>query len=281
MITSIRVIRFLATVIFSLGSIKSTVDIQGIIYKPNTIRYDINSNILCDNVDPNTASFPNCNQYSDSSWACCYLTSSARGLFFKKDNETDGTFKYSPGLFFQKTLCVPIQTQSTPYPKLMDIAGLVYNVQCPDPIPGLKYDNSNSTFPRGTRCGPRRAYSYYDCKEFSLQDNSCCIATLKIDSDFEIDSCFFYGTLYNSTRWKNVQAQMRNTSFVKSYLNKDGSFVNQTALSNDTRTYFEDYVSNVYKLNQIGYADINCIGSRIDIKLILLFIIFSIFFNLL
>lgn len=240
-----------------------------------------NGNVLCDSVLPNNANFETCNQYSDSVNTCCYLSTTSRLI-------KSGTFTYNTT--FSSQQCAPLPASSSPYPQLLEIAGLVYNVKCPTPISGIFYDQNNSTFSRGTQCGPNRAYSYDDCKEFNLLPgtnpvtaNSCCLAKLVVDTDFEVNSCFFYGTQYDTVKWKNIVAQerlkARNNDYTYNYLYENGTINYGSGLSNETIYYFGNFT---YNINQIGFAEIYCksIGLELFVKSsIIMFIIILAFFD--
>ena len=239
-----------------------------------------NINILCDGVDPDTASFETCTAKSDSATSCCFLTTSTKGVTNFSDQIADGSFKYSTT--FQTKLCVPLQVSSERYPSIMEISGMSYNVYCPTvSTVATTYDKTNYVFPRGTSCGPERAYSYADCQQFSITGNTCCLSKLIVDIDFEIDTCFFHGAVYNTTLWQRILAQEairkeKNDTSLE-YIDVNGDYLNASAMSNETLSFFDNYT---FSLPNIGYSEIICQSRRIEIT-IFTFIIFFIYFFIL
>jgi hypothetical protein len=237
------------------------------------------SNILCDNVNHKDASFNTCNKYSDSKYACCYLSTPSSGSSSTSTNRRqDETFVYDRP--FHNKLCVPYQARSDNYPKLTIIAGVAYEVLCPAVQAASVTNTTTYTYQRGIPCGARRAYQFDDCREFSLSDNSCCEAKLNLDQDFEIASCFFYGAVFNATVWNNVVSQeglrSKENNPKLNYLTDDGLL--DYGAMDKAKVDYSSVFNYTFQNQQIGHAIIFCTSKTTLISIFL--IIVMIFFIL-
>ena len=122
------------------------------------------AHIRCDYQNKVKVGIVECLTKSDLYTACCYLYADLA----------------TPSNSMVDRLCLPMTAQADPYPEFLVVAGLGFNVRCPNPTP-------QSNLPiqpiRGTPCGPSVTYHEADCATYSYNENRCCLATYSLDLD--------------------------------------------------------------------------------------------------
>ncbi len=142
------------------------------------------ANVKCDKLNTGEKlNAADCVAVSDSNYACCYLYADIE----KEPKKPE---------VFQNEMCLPLSVQATPYPEIINLAGLGFKVTCPKPK--VSTNTKSEFFVRGTHCGPAVTYGHGDCNVYSYDDNTCCLGTFTLEyTGTKVDSCLFYGAKFD------------------------------------------------------------------------------------